>query len=121
MSLYENLPVYKQAKDMTVYFYKIVRHFDRYNKYDIGQEIKYLARKTLSLITKANIKQTRKEYLTMAIDNLEELKITLNIAKDLEVFKNKTHSFGVATKLVIEVLKQCEGWLRSQNSPSGKS
>ncbi len=118
MSAYEDLPVYKKAKDMTVYFYLIVRHFDRYNKYDIGQEIKSLARKALRLITKANIKQVRKEYLTQAIDSLEELKIALNIAKDLEVFKNKTHSFEVAIKKVIEVLKQCEGWLRSQNSSS---
>jgi len=118
MSAYENLPIYKKTKDMTVYFYQIVRHFDRYNKYDIGQEMKFLARKTLSLITRANIKQVRKEYLTQAIDSLEELKLTLNIAQDLGAFKDKTHSFEVAFKKVIEVLKQCEGWLRSQNSSS---
>jgi F0F1-type ATP synthase assembly protein I len=115
MSLYEELPVYKTAQDMAVYFEKIVRHFDRYNKYTFGVEIRTLAHRILILVAKANTKQTRKEYLMEALDKLEELKIILRLAKEVKAF-NSFKSFEFATKSVIEVSKQCEGWFKSQNS-----
>ena len=35
---YENLQVYKSAKDLVVYFEIIIRGFQRYHKYTIGME-----------------------------------------------------------------------------------
>jgi hypothetical protein len=115
VSLYEELPIYKKALDMAIYLEKIIRHFERYNKYTFGVEIRSLSHRILILIAKANTKQARKESLTEALDGLEELKITLRLCKEAKVF-NSFKSFEFATKLVIEVSKQCEGWLRSQNS-----
>jgi hypothetical protein len=110
MSLYENLPVYKKAQDMAIYFEKVVRYFEKYHKYTFGVEIRTLAHRILVLVAKANTKQVRKQFLTEALDKLEELKIILRLAKEVKAF-NKFKSFEVATKLVIEVSKQCEGWL----------
>jgi hypothetical protein len=115
MSLYEELPIYKATQDMAIYFEKVVRHFDRYNKYNLGAEIRTLSHRILVLIAKANTKQTRKESLVEALDKLEELKITLRLAKEVKAF-NSFKSFEFATKSVIEVSKQCEGWFKSLNS-----
>lgn len=119
MSLYEELPVYKAAQDMAVYFERVVRHFERYHKYTLGVEIRTLAHRILILVAKANTRQAREESLIEALEKLEELKITLRLCKEVKAF-NSFKSFEVATKSIIEVSKQCEGWLRSQNPSSGK-
>ncbi|MBI4707757.1 MAG: four helix bundle protein [Candidatus Omnitrophica bacterium] len=116
MSFYEDLKVYKKAKDMATYFEEIVRHFDRYNKYNLGADIRKLAREILVLIAKANTRRLRIELLGKSIDKLEELKIILNLAKEAKAF-NSFKSFEVSTKLVIEVLKQCEGWKEESEFP----
>ena len=119
-SLYENLPVYKSALDLAVYFEKIVRHFERYHKYTIGVDLRNLSREILILIAKANTKQVRKESLEGALGKLEELKILIHLCKEIKAF-HSFKSFEFATKSIIEVSKQCEGWLRSQNFSSGVS
>ena len=113
-SLYENLSVYKSALDLTVYFEKVVRGFDRYYKYTVGTDLRNLSRRILILITKANTKSIRKETLIEVLDKLEELKILIRVSKEVKAFKS-FNGFEFATKSVIEVIKQCEGWLRSQN------
>ncbi len=121
MSQYQNLPVYKAALDSAVYFEKIVRRFNRYEKYTIGIDLRNLSREILILIAKANTRQFRKESLEVALDKLEELKIVIHLCKEIKAF-NSFNSFEFATKKTIEVAKQCEGWLRKcQNSSSGKS
>ena len=116
---YENLPVYKQALDLTVYFETIVRHFERYHKYTIGTDLRNKSRSILMLITKAIKKADRKLYLEMAVRRIEELKILIRITKEIKAFRS-LYSFEYATKKTIEVAKQCEGWLKCQNSLSQK-
>src|SRR3972149_10394051 len=116
-SRYENLPVYKQALDLAVYFEKVVRYFPKYYKYTIGSELRNLSRAILVLVAKANIRQTRKDNLTVALEKLEELKILIHLCKEVKAF-NSFKSFEFATKKTVEVAKQCEGWLRSLNSSS---
>ncbi len=113
-TLYENLPVYKKALDLTIHFEKVVKGFNRFHRYAIGNELRTLSMRILVLVAKANIKNHRKECLEEAIGLLEELKIVLHVCKEIGGFKS-FKSFEFASKSVIEVLKQCEGWLRSQN------
>lgn len=51
---YENLPVFKAALDLAVYFEKTVHHFARYHKYTIGTDLKNLSRSILILIARAS-------------------------------------------------------------------
>lgn len=118
-SAYENLPVYKKALDLTVYIENIVRNFSRYNKYTVGTELRNLSRHILVLIAKANIKVTRKEYLIEVLEKLEEFKILIRICKEIKAF-HFLNSYEVSSKLAIEIIKQCEGWLRSQNPAPNK-
>jgi len=113
-SAYENLPVYKKALDLTVYFENIVRHFDRYHKYTVGSELRDLSRRILFLIARANIKAGRKEMLVIALEKLEELKILIHVCREIKAFNNPK-SFEVVCRSVLDITKQCEGWLRSQN------
>ena len=115
-SLYENLPVYKKAQDLVIYFEKIVRNFSRYHKYTVGTELRNLSRKILVLIARANIKKERKSALQEALDKIEELKILVRICKEIKAFRS-FKSYEFATRLTIDVAKQCEGWLKSHNPP----
>jgi hypothetical protein len=109
MSLYEELPVYKKALDLAVYFEKIVKNFERYHKYTIGADLKNISRRVLVLIAKANTKQSRKECLTEALDKLEELKILIHLCKEIKAF-HSLNSSKFAIEAVIDISKQCEGW-----------
>ena len=118
MAHYENLPVYKAALDLTIYVEKIVQFFSRYHKYTVGTDLRNAARRVLILVSKANIKQDRVEALMEALEKLDELKILVKLCKELKVFRS-FKSFEFATKSIVEVSKQCEGWLKSQNSSNG--
>jgi hypothetical protein len=114
-SLYENLPVYKKALDLTVYFEKIVGNFSRYHKYTVGTELRNLSRRILVLVAKANIRENRIKSLSEAMDALEELKINIRICKEIRAFRS-FKNYEYVTRLTIDVAKQCGGWLRSRNS-----
>jgi len=115
MSLHENLPIYKKALDLTIYIETVVSNFSRYHKYTVGTDLRNSSRRILLLIARANGAKDKKVRLLEARDSIEEVKILIRICKELKVFRSFT-SFEHITRLTIDVAKQCEGWLRSQNS-----
>ena len=119
MAHYENLPVYKASLDLAIYFEKMVHFFTRYHKYTIGTNLRNASRRILVLVAKANIKQDRAEALLEALEKLDELKILVKLCKEIKGFRS-FRSFEFATKLIVAVSKQCEGWLKCQNSSSQK-
>ena len=114
-SFYENLPVYKKALDLAVYVETIAAGFSRCHKYTVGADLRNLSKRILVLIAKANSKAERKESLKEVIEKIEEFKILIRISKELKVFRS-FKSFEHITRLVMDLARQCEGWLRSQNS-----
>ena len=73
-----------------------------------------LARQVLLLTAKTSVKEDRKRCLVEAKERLEELQILIHLCAELKVFRS-FKSFEFASRSVIEVAKQCEGWLKSQN------
>jgi four helix bundle protein len=116
-SRYENLRVYKKALELVVYFENTVRGFDRYHKYTVGEDLRNLSRSILVLIAKANTKTERKQCLESALEKLEELKILIHVCKEIKAFHSFS-SFEFVTKSIVDISKQCEGWLKSQNVSS---
>lgn len=114
MARYEHLPIYKKMFDLTVYVENIVKNFSRYHKYTLGSELRNLSRKTLVLIVKANSAENKRELLEEVRDNLEEMKITGRVCKELKAY-GSFKSFEVFVKSIVDVSRQCEGWLRSLN------
>ena len=119
-SAYENLPVYKAAFDLAEYIDLIVTHFAKRHKYTVGAKLLNASIDTLLLVTEAATKRSeRRICLGKAIDKLESMKILLRFSKQRRAF-NCFKSFEVAVRKVVGVSKQCEGWLKCQNSPGGK-
>jgi len=113
-SSYQNLPVYKKALELACYFENVVAGFSRYHKYTVGSDLRNLSRRVLVLVAKANTRSCRTECLEEAIERLEELKIHIHLCREIRAFR-RFQSFEFCVRSTIEVLKQCEGWLRSQN------
>lgn len=119
MSAYENLPVYKSALDLAEYMDEVICHFAKRHKYNVGNKLQNLCLEALFLIATAIKKSETKACLAQALEKLEAIKILLHFCKQRKAFNN-FKSFEVAVKKVIEVSKQCEGWLKYQNSSTGK-
>ncbi len=64
MAYYEHLPIYKKAMETAVYFENIVRNFSRYNKYNLGAEMRTKSRDIVKLIIKANSSRNKLPFLT---------------------------------------------------------
>lgn len=115
-SAYEGLPAFRAATDMVAYFETIVRGFSRYHKYTIGTDLRNLSYEVLDLIAEANRRIDRIEKLKIALNKLQKLKSRLQVCFEIKTFR-KPNNFPTATKKVISVAKQCEGWLRSCQNP----
>jgi len=116
MAIYENLPIYKKALDLGIYFEKIVRNFSRYHKYTVGTELRNLSREILKLIMKANSVRDKRELLLKIREEIEELKILIKICKEIGAFHSFKY-FEYSVRSTVDIAKQNEGWLKSQNPP----
>lgn len=112
MAKYEHLPIYKKAFDLNVYLEKTVRHFSRYHKYTLGTELRETAREIVGLVVRANSQRARLETLLQLREQLEKIKLTLRLCKEMKAF-NSFNSFQVAINTVIDISRQNEGWIRS--------
>jgi 23S rRNA-intervening sequence protein len=119
MAQYEHLPIYKKAFDLTVYFEKIVRHFSRYHKYCLGTELRQLSHEVLRQIVRANNATEKTPQLEKLRELLEDLKITLRIAKEEKAFAN-FDSYHYSVNQVVDLCRQNEGWLKSMLPKSGR-
>jgi len=120
MAHYEHLPIYKSALDLCIYFEKIVRHFDRHHKYVIGADLRRLSIKAVMLVIKANNARNKVSFLFQLIEVLEEIKVLVKVCKEVKAF-NSFKSFGVSVKMTDSVIKQCAGWLKSQQKQPGRN
>ncbi len=114
MAYYEHLPIYRKAMETAVYFENIVRNFSRYNKYNLGAEMRTKSRDIIKLIIKANSSRNKLPPLYELREHIEELKILIRISKESKAFHN-FNSFKNAMECVVSVSKQNEGWIKSIN------
>jgi len=110
MARYDHLPIYKAAFDFNVYVEQIVRHFSRYHKYTLGTELRERARSIVTLIMRANNLENKLDILYALREELEHLKLTLRLCKEVKAFGN-FQSFHVAINHVIDISRQNEGWI----------
>ena len=60
---YDNLPIYKSALDLVVYIETIVKGFERYHKYTIGEDLRNYSKELLFMIQRANMSNQREAEL----------------------------------------------------------
>jgi hypothetical protein len=117
MASYDNLPLYKATFDLAVYFEKIVKHFDRYHRFTLGQDLRNQSRliaKQVMRIHQTKCKSDANELLAQ----LEELKLIIRLSKEAKAFHN-TNSYGYASQLLANICRQAESW-HSHSFTGGK-
>ena len=95
-----------------MYFEKVVAGFSRYHQYTLGSELRNQSRGVVAAVVKANAARDKSAQLLMLRERLDELLITVRIAKEARAFKS-FESFQYAIEQVISVCRQNEGWLRA--------
>jgi four helix bundle protein len=108
----EGLPIYKAAMDLVVALDAAVRRFSRFHKYTVGSQLREAALALVLQVAKSHQRQDREAALELACQRAEEMKILLNVAKEVKAFQ----TFNGHVQLVeqaVGVAKQAEGWRRS--------
>jgi len=97
---------------VAVHFEKVVAGFSRYHKKTLGSELRNQSREVVGLVVKANAARDKRADLLRLREALDELLITVRIAKEAHAFWS-FKSFQFAIEQVVSVCRQNEGWLRS--------
>ena len=116
---YEHLPIYKQALDVAVHFERVVAGFSRYHRYTLGTELRNQSRAVLARVVKANGARDKRPHLLALREALDELLISVRIAKEAQAFKS-FQAFQYAIEQVVSVCRQNEGWLRSESKKAAR-
>jgi len=111
--MYEKLPIFKKALELNVYIEEAVRNFAQYHKYAIGSELRQKAREVLYGIYRVYFSDNKKEDILALRNSIEELKITIYLAKELKALRD-FKQFEILSRLAVELAKQAQGWLGSQ-------
>ncbi|MCA9401469.1 MAG: four helix bundle protein [Candidatus Omnitrophica bacterium] len=128
MARFEHLPIYKKAYDLALYMEQTVRQFSRYHKYTLGSELRQHTRTIIQLIRQANASAEKSGLLLQLREELENLKLTIRLCKDMQAFAN-SNAFQFSINETINLSKQTEGWLKATQkrerpesaSPDGKA
>jgi hypothetical protein len=111
---YDKLPIFKSAMDLVVYIEVIVKNFDKYHRYTMGEELRNRARDILFGIQKANMNREKHQELIALRDKCEEFKMIVAVAQEIKAF-NSFKQFENSSKLSYAVCRQAQAWLNSQN------
>ena len=107
---YDNLPIYRSAMILCVYIETIVKSFEKYHKYSIGQDMRNYSKELLFMIHRANISYEKKKNLEELKNRCEDMKMLIAIAKELKAFKS-FKQFENSSKYTVDVCKQAQSWL----------
>ncbi len=115
---YEALPIYKAAADLVVLVDNVVRTFERYHKYTLGARLRDATVDIALLVARANRKHDREQLLPVLCERVEELKLLVNLGKEVRAFASFAQFVEVMEQVVL-LARQAEGWRRSQSRRSG--
>ena len=107
---YDNLPIYRSALNLCVYIETIVKGFDKYHKYTIGEDLRTYSKELMFMIHRANISQEKKEKLENLTYKCEDLKMLIQLGKELKAFKS-FKQFEISSKHTVDVCRQSQAWL----------
>ena len=82
------LPIYKSALEQAIYMEQIVKGFEKYHKYTMGVDLRQKSKALLFTIGHANLAEDKIVVLTKLRDACEEMKMLMQLSKELQVFKS---------------------------------
>lgn len=112
MANHENFPIFRSALELCVYIETIVKRFDRYHKYTIGEDMRKFSKDMLFIINRVGLAKDKVRALTRLRDRCEDMKMLILISKELNAFKS-FKQFDHSSKLSVDVCRQAQAWLGS--------
>ncbi len=100
--------------DLVAYTESIVKNFEKYHKYTMGEELRNRSRDILFGIQKANMSKDKSQELIALRDKCEAFKMTVVIAQEIKAF-NSFKQFENSSRLSYTVCRQAQAWLNSQD------
>lgn len=104
-----------------------VRQFPRFHKYAVGADLRTDARRVTRLAHRAWRDQgRRREWVNRLVFGVDDLKLSLQIAKRLQAFTSFAQ-FEALARLAFDLGRQCGGWQKQQGqnrqaaSPGGRA
>ncbi len=111
-----NYPIWRDANRLLLEVEQAVKHFPRYHKYTLGTELRRQAMLICQLVARAWREKTQNlDILKRLVATVDDLKIQLQLGKELQVFQNFS-VFERLAVLTVTVGKQSGGWLRHSQS-----
>lgn len=107
-----DFPLWRDANRLLLEVEQAVRHFPRYHKYTLGSELRSQAMAIVRQIQRAwHDKENSLPHLDTLVAAVDDLKIQINLAKELQAFRNFAE-FQRIGELAVNIGKQCGGWRR---------
>ncbi|MCF7987826.1 MAG: four helix bundle protein [Methylovulum sp.] len=108
MTLYYDLPVYRETYQLILKIFECTKDFSKEYKYTLGQDMKRDALQLVRTIYRANKATHKKEHLEAFLDDFELLKLEIRLCTDMKVLPFKKQA--ELTVLMDSIGKQVTGW-----------
>jgi len=108
MTLYYDLPVYRDTYQLILKIFECTGHFPKEYKFSLGQDMKRDALQLVRSIYRANKAANKKEHLENFLDEFELLKLEVRLCRDLKVMSIKKQA--ELSQLMDSIGKQVTGW-----------
>ncbi|MDF1576900.1 MAG: four helix bundle protein [Desulfobulbales bacterium] len=114
------LPIWRDANLLLLELEQAVRGFARYHKYTIGSDLRSTALRLCQTIHRAHSrKESRVKLVQQTAELVDDLKMQIQLARELKAFKNFAE-FQRAAELAVGLGKQSGGWLRQTRAEAGR-
>ena len=121
---YKQLPLWRDATRLLIEMEDAVRRFPRYHKYSLGSELRRQAMDLCRLVARAaqDMDAARRARRVEALVwQVEDLKMSIQLAKELEAFASFAQ-FQRLAELAVALGKQSGGWWkRARSAAQGAS
>ncbi len=117
-SRYRQLPLWRDATRLAVELENAVRQFPRFHKYAIGSDLRRQALAVCQRVARAAQcadAAQRNRHIEQLVWQVEDLKITLQLAKEVEAFASFAQ-FQSLAELAVALGKQSGGWWKRVRS-----
>ncbi len=113
----ERLPIWRDSQQLLLQIEVAVRGFPRYHKYTVGAELRRQAMRVCQILSRAIAahNEQRIRRVQQLLEVLGDLKITVQLAKELKAFAS-FRAFGEIAELTVAIGKQGGAWLRHLSS-----
>lgn len=118
---YRQLPLWRDAQRMLLEVEQAVRAFPRYHKYSLGTELRRQAMDVNRLVARAAQEHDparRAALVERLVWTVEDLKMSVQLAKELEAFASFAQ-FQRLAEQAVALGKQSGGWWKRARSVAG--